>query len=72
MHYPKLYKYYNKLNLKIITPNFIKNFLKKKITKEINLNINNSDIIKVKKFYNKSNKDFENITGLKLPRNYFT
>ncbi len=72
VHYPKLYKYYNKLNLKIITPNFIKNFLKKKITKEINLNINNSDIIKVKQFYNKSNKDFENITGLKLPRNYFT
>ena len=54
-HFPKLYYYYHKLNLKRFIPKILKNFLKNKFTKNIILEINKNEKKELKKFYEKSN-----------------
>lgn len=70
-HFPKLYYYYHKLNLKRFMPGILKNSLKKKFTKNINLEINENEKKELKKFYEKSNYELQEKANIILPKNYF-
>ena len=70
--FPKLLYYYEKLNLKKIIPITIKNSLKKLFLKKKEIiEIPEKNKKNVKNYFKKSNYTFENMTGLKLPEEYF-
>ncbi len=70
-HFPKLYYYYHKFNLKRFTPIIIRNYLKNKFTKNIEFKINEHEKKELKKFYEKSNYKLQKIADVILPKNYF-
>ena len=70
--FPKLLYYYEKLNLKKIIPITIKNGLKKLFLKKKKIiEIPEENKKNVKNYFKKSNYTFENVTRLKLPKEYF-
>ena len=52
-------------------PGILKNSLKKKFTKNINLEINENEKKELKKFYEKSNYELQEKANIILPKNYF-
>ena len=70
-HFPKIYHYYHRLNLKRFTPNILRIFIKKKITKKIDFKINKNEKKELKKFYEKSNYELQKIANIIIPKNYF-
>ena len=70
-HFPKIYHYYHRLNLKRFIPNILRIFIKKKITKKIDFKINKNEKKELKKFYEKSNYELQKIANIIIPKNYF-